>query len=306
MRSRLPILVAVAVVTAALAGAFMSSSQAAPNDSDAPEVKVGKAHPEEAVHLRVLTDNRPIFVLAMGDNYREPFEKSHLTDSIHLIGINPAKKQASIVGFPRDSYVEIPGHGRSKINNAMAFGGPSLAVETVEHLTGIRINYYAVTTFEGFKTIVSGLKGLPVKIPYTINDKSSHARLKKGLQTLTGKEALAFARSRYDVPNGDFSRSENQGIILMAFLDKLRTQFERDPSSIFEFIGLGLHNANTDVPLDELLDLAFTVVEIQPNKVTNQVVPGSIATADGLSIVKISPAANKIYKTMKGDGLVGR
>src|SRR3972149_5878490 len=106
---------------------------------------------------------KPIFILVLGSDTRSKQLQAAVhsrCDSIHLIGINPKKEQATILGFPRDSWVDIEGYGKDKINDSMMFGGPELAVSTIEKLTGIHIDYFALTTFEGFKTAVTELGGV--------------------------------------------------------------------------------------------------------------------------------------------------
>ena len=118
-----------------VAGAALGSA-GLPRAMASPEFAIGLAHPAQA--FPALTGKRPIFVLALGSDAR-PGEVigRQRSDSIHIIGLNPAKQRASILGFPRDSFVNIPGHGSNKINSAMAAGGPPLAIKTIEALTGI-------------------------------------------------------------------------------------------------------------------------------------------------------------------------
>ena len=296
-----------ALLVVALAGAValssLGSGDRAERAAAEPLFEVGLAH---AGYVPTLDGSKPIFVLVLGDNYRKKIEESHLTDSIHVVGINPAKNQASILGFPRDSWVPIPGRGNAKINEAYDAGGAKLAIQTIEDLTGLTMDYYVVTGFEGFKSIVTEVGGVQVNVPYPIDDKSSKAHFKKGKTDMTGKEALSFVRSRYDVPNGDFSRSENQGLFLTSMLAQMNKIYKRDPSVIFRYLGAGMRNTNTDVPFDQLLKLAFLASQIPAKGVRNVVAPGSIGNAGPVSIVKLSSGAKRFYKDMKADGLIGK
>jgi LCP family protein required for cell wall assembly len=248
----------------------------------------------------------PIFVLAIGSDARPgvcmPVERC-LADSLHLIGINPRKHAATILGFPRDSYVPIPGFGTEKINNALFHGGPELVVETIEELTGITIDYYMLTSFSQVVAMVDLIGGLEVDVPYPMNDSSSGAVLDAGLQELTGKETLAFSRNRKDTPNGDFSRSENQGRVLVGALDQFQAQFSRDPSTLFRWIAVGSTHLQTDLTLEEVFELMLTAATINPDKVTNLVAPGGIGMAGEASIVVLSAGADEIYADMRRDGL---
>src|SRR5207253_1472155 len=82
-----------------------------------------------------------VFVLVAGSDARPGEDLLHTrADSLHLLCINPATGQGTLLGFPRDSWVDISGHGRGKLNNALALGGPDLLAATVRHLTGLPVD----------------------------------------------------------------------------------------------------------------------------------------------------------------------
>ena len=303
-RARRRIVAGFAALTVWVVGSALGAPPGSPGATAAPLIKIGKAHP--ASFMPSLNGKKPIFILVLGSDARpgQPVDRER-SDSIHLVGINPRKKAASILGFPRDAWVTFPGGGQNKINNAMSAGGPELTVETVEELTGIRIDYYMLTSFEGFKKMIDGVGGVVVDVPYAMSDVFSKVDLEEGKQRLSGGQALAFSRNRHDVPNGDFSRSENQGILMQGALETFRKEFRRDPSRLLTWIGAGLRNIETDLSLEEVLDLAFTAAAVDASKVTNDVVPGTIDTIGDQSVVVITGAADEIYADMKPDGLIG-
>lgn len=294
-----------AALTAWVAGSVLGTVvPAVDGAAAAPALVVGKAH------MRVqtfpsLTGKKPVFVLALGSDARpgEEIDEQRM-DSIHLIGINPAKRQATVLGFPRDSWVPVPGVGTGKINSALTYGGTSLAVETIEALTGIRVDYYALTSFGGLRSMVDSIGGLRIEVPYPMNDSYSGAAFEEGAQRLDGGQVLALSRNRHDTPNGDFSRSENQGLVFLAVLAQFRKEFARDPSRLFTWLGAGARNMATDVPVRELLTLAFTAYRIKPSGVRNLVVPGSTGSEGGQSVVFLSSEAPTIYADLADDGLV--
>ena len=271
----------------------------------APEMVIGRAH--EARNLPPVSGDRPIFILALGSDARpgQPIDNER-SDSIHIIGINPEEHRASILGFPRDSWVNIPGHGTNKINSAMAYGGPDLAVHTLESLTGIHIDYYLLTSFGGLARMVSSIGGITVHVPFPMHDSYSGADFSQGVHILSGREALAFSRDRHDVPGGDLGRSANQGRLLLAALAKFHKVFSKDPSSMLRWVGIGLRNVSTDLSVGELARLAFTAAEIPVSNVKNVVVPGSTGSSGGASVVYISGSASSIYTDMRRDGVIGR
>ena len=270
----------------------------------APTMVIGRAH--QARNLPPISSSRPIFILALGSDAR-PGQSidGQRADSIHIIGINPAEHQASILGFPRDSLVNIPGHGSNKINAAMVYGGPQLAVNTIESLTGIHIDYYLLTSFGGLTHMVASIDGLTVHVPYSMHDSYSGADFSEGVHRLSGREALAFARDRHDVPGGDFGRSANQGRLFLAALAQFHKEFEADPSTMLRWVAAGLRNVTTDLSVDELTRLAFTAAEIPASNVKNVVVPGSAGSSGGASVVYISGSASSIYTDMRRDGVIG-
>ncbi|MFG2017778.1 LCP family protein [Actinomadura geliboluensis] len=142
------------------------------------------------------------------------------TDTIMLLHLPADRKKAYIVSFPRDSWVEIPGYGKQKINAAFSYGGPKLLIETMESLTGIRIDHYGAIDFEGFKTMTDALGGVTVNIKQKVYDPARKKAWEAGPQKLNGEEALLFVRQRYNLPNGDFDRIKRQ----QAFLGALARQ----------------------------------------------------------------------------------
>jgi LCP family protein required for cell wall assembly len=251
-------------------------------------------------------DGGPIFVLAIGSDARPgicmPVDRC-LADSLHLIGINPKQRAATILGFPRDSYVPIPGVGTERINNALFRGGPELVVRTVEQLTGISIDYYLLASFAQVIDMVDGIGGLEVDVPYPMSDEASGAVFSEGLQVLTGEQTLAFSRNRKDTPEGDFSRSENQGLVLMAALQAFQGQFEDDPSALFRWIAIGSADLQTDLGLDEVFELMLTATSIEPSKVNNLVVRGSVGFAGSASVVFLGEESKAVFADMRKDGL---
>jgi LCP family protein required for cell wall assembly len=250
---------------------------------------------------------KPIFVLALGSDGRPgvcmPIEKCR-ADSIHLIGLNAKEGAATILGFPRDSYVDVPGAGTRRINEGLFYGGPELMVDTVESLTGITIDYYMLTSFEGLRSMVNGIGGIPIEILYPMSDAASGSDFEPGRLTLDGAEALAFTRDRHSAPVGDFGRSENQGRLMVAALEKFRKQFGRRPAALLQWIQLGVKHIDTDLPLKDLFDLALAVTQIEADNVTNLVAPGGTGTAGAASVVFLSSAAEEIYADLADDGIV--
>lgn len=267
-------------------------------------VVIGRAN---AGYAPSLTGSTPIVILVIGSGARLGDDVTRsLADSIHLVSINPDRRKATIIGIPRDSWVEIPGRGSSKINAAMVDGGPELLVQTVENLSGLRIDYYALTTFWGMSQLYDNLGGLNIDVPFAMQDPFSGANFEPGVQRLDGKQVLAFSRDRKSLSGGDFARSENGGRVLLASLTQFRKQFQADQSSLFTWIASGMRNVQTSVPFGEVLQLAYTVSHINPKGVTNIVLPGSSGMQGGLSVVFLSAQKDAIFADVKPDGILSR
>jgi len=162
------------------------------------------------------------------------------SDTMFVLTLDPQTKTAGILGIPRDLYVEIPssdgGYFEERINAAFIVGeinnyeggGPRLAMETVEHNLGIRIDHYVIIDFEGFKELIDALGGIDVDVPtYVADPYYSESELpgdynpyefEPGIQHMDGPTALAYARIRRD--SGDLDRIQRQQRIIFAVMDR--------------------------------------------------------------------------------------
>lgn len=141
------------------------------------------------------------------------------TDTIMLLYVPPGGPPA-LISIPRDSYVPIPHHGSNKINAAYSFGGAKLLTRTVEQNTGLRVDQYTEVGFAGFVDVIDAVGGVRVCLKQPIKDHDSHIDLKKGCQTLVGKDALGYVRERKADPLGDLGRVERQRQVLGAMAKK--------------------------------------------------------------------------------------
>ncbi len=143
------------------------------------------------------------------------------SDTIMVVHIPSGGGRPLLMSIPRDSYVPIPGYGSNKINAAFAFGGPRLLAETVQNLTGLRIDHFMEIGFGGFVRVVDAIGGVRICLKAPLDDPSSGLHLSKGCHTLSGGHALGFVRSRHTFSTQDLQRIQNQRIFLKALLTKL-------------------------------------------------------------------------------------
>jgi LCP family protein required for cell wall assembly len=278
-------------------GSFTSAS------GQTPKTVIARAHSGE------FSPNftQPIFILMLGGDARSGNSTRVRTDSIHIVAIVPGTLHASILGIPRDSYVPIPGNGSNKINSAEYFGGPALAIQTVENLTGCKFSYYTLTSFQGFTQIVDQFGGVDVKVTeHSAPDHFSHYNFTGGQKYhMTGTQALAFARNRHTRPAGDFDRSFAQGTLIAAALAQQQANMKKDPGTILRAMGAMYRNIRLNIPITEALKLGLFVLKIRAANVTNAVMKGGLGSAGGASIVTVGQPARNQFVDICSDGQLG-
>ncbi|MFL6026880.1 MAG: LCP family protein [Friedmanniella sp.] len=175
-------------------------------------------------------------VVLLGSDSRDPGADKGRSDTVMVAHLNEARNKAYIVSFPRDMYVTIPGHGKDKINAAYSLGGAPLTVQTLESLTGVRMDHVALVDFEGFIALTEDLGGVTVTNKTAF---SSHGfDYPKGRVTLEGEKALWFVRERHALPEGDLDRAANQRNVIKAIIAKgLSADVVADPVRFTSFVG---------------------------------------------------------------------
>jgi LCP family protein required for cell wall assembly len=128
-----------------------------------------------------------------------------------------------LLSIPRDSLVNIPGRGTSKINAAFAFGGPKLLVRTIEQNTGLHIDHYVEIGFGGFVNSVDAVGGIEICPEQRMVDKLANLRVKKGCQEADGVTALGYARSRHATKFGDIGRAKHQREVVSAIGSEVKS-----------------------------------------------------------------------------------
>jgi LCP family protein required for cell wall assembly len=149
--------------------------------------------------------------------------RNGLTDTIMLIHVPSlfSDTAPTVVSIPRDSVADIPDNGTDKINSAFSIGGGPLLVRTVETMTGLRIDHYAEIGFLGVADIVDALGGVSICLDEPVHDDEyAHIDLPAGCQTLDGRNALSYVRTRYAFPSADLQRMKNQRGFLTALLHR--------------------------------------------------------------------------------------
>ncbi len=228
----------------------------------------------EAATTKIVPNNKLLKLLVIGSDARpgENFQKTR-GDSIHLIVWNPAFNKGIIVGFPRDSYVDIPGKGKGKITGALTAGGPALLMQTVNKLSGIGVENYVVTGFQGFTNMVNDIGGINVLVDPQMSDPNSGATFQKGWFAMNGNAALAYSRNRKGGVGSDLLRSQNQGRLLLYALAKLREETS-DVNGLAKWIASLRANSATNLKTGDLMIMAQIARSIDPANMQNVVLQG--------------------------------
>lgn len=143
------------------------------------------------------------------------------SDTMMVMTVNPNTEQATIVSIPRDTRTEIIGHGTiDKINHAYAFGGTSMSVNTVQSMFDIPIDYYVEVNMQGLQDIIDAVGGIQLTSPLTFSFEG-YSFIEVTSTLMDGETALAYARMRYDDPNGDSGRQERQRQVIQATIEKV-------------------------------------------------------------------------------------
>lgn len=214
----------------------------------------------------------PVTFLIVGSDTREEITGTELPDArsdlIMLARLSADRQHVQVISIPRDSWVDIPGYGMNKINAAYAYGGPGLLVQTVENVTGVRIDHYAAIGFDGLIGITDTLGGVDVEVPETTS--WGPYTFTAGLNHLDGEAARWYVGQRHGLPGGDFDRVKRQQNYLRAMFTKLFSAGTFDDLGALDST---LTAVTSNIAVDdglgatELLDLAWSARGLTPDGV---------------------------------------
>jgi polyisoprenyl-teichoic acid--peptidoglycan teichoic acid transferase len=247
--------------------------QAPGGATDGGRVTVARAEPTEEPAPPPEADD-PINILLLGTDARADEDPTR-TDAIILVHLNPRTNRVSLLSFPRDLWVEIPGVGYNRINAAYPIGerrmgpgyGAALAKETVSNLVGVPVHHFILINFEGFKTVIDRIGGITIDVPRPIDDpaypmdeypgdvRTMRVHFDRGEQLLDGERALIYARTRH--ADNDFGRNQRQQQVLMAIFNQVREQnLLTQLTQLDDYTGALRDYVRTDLPRSEMIRLA--------------------------------------------------
>ena len=198
------------------------------------------------------------------------------TDTIILLHLSAKQDKALLVSFPRDSYVEIPGHSRDRINASFALGGRDLLIRTLEQLSGIHVDHYVEVNFLGFQRMVDAIGGVEVCTPVAVRDQKAGLNLPAGTSLVRGPTALAYVRARDFDGRADIGRIERQQRFLGSMLrGALSFKVLTNPGKLKGFLDAVTSSLLIDDDLQpgDIRNLVSRVGGFDPAKVTFVTLP---------------------------------
>ena len=227
------------------------------------------------------------------------------SDTMMLIHVSGDRSRVTVVSLPRDSWVNIPGHGMNKINAAYGLGGPALVVKTVEADTGLTINDFVQVNFLGFVKVIDALGGVNICLPFAVDDSYSGLHLSKGLHHVNGITALEYARDRHSFAASDLARIQDQQRLLSSMLtEAISSGTLANPVKLDRFLRAALSAIKVDQGLN-VAALADQLRGISPHDVRFMTVPLSnynYQTPTGESAVLWDATESKaLFSELKND-----
>ncbi|GAE03134.1 cell envelope-like transcriptional attenuator domain-containing protein [Clostridium botulinum B str. Osaka05] len=205
------------------------------------------------------------------------------SDAIMIISLDKKHKKVKVSSIMRDSYVDIDGHGKTKLNHAYAYGGPELAIKTINSTFKLNIRNFVAVDFYELEKIIDTVGGveIPVRsdeIKYIniymqetarIQGKSVQEVQKPGLQNLNGMQAVAYARIRY-TSGGDYERTERQRIVLTAIMNKVK---KLGPTEFPKVVSALLPNVESSFSSTEIMKMGTSAFALGIDNIEQQRFP---------------------------------
>ena len=240
----------------------------------------------------VLSTPTTLLVLGSDKRGQEPAR----SDTILLMRFDPRTHTVSQLSIPRDTLVNVPGHGQTKINEADFWGGTPLAIRVVSRFTGVPINHVMLVNFHGFPDLIDSVGGVVVDVPHDISSWYTGGRtvhFKKGPQLMNGKQALIYSRIRH--VDNDFMRMGRQQQVVQA----LEARITR-PRNILHLPWTGaqfMMGVGTDLSTAQIMQLAYLEWRAKGSHQHKTVLMGTPEWIGGGSYVVVDPAV--LHRTVR-------
>ena len=318
-RNVLVAVAAVVLVSALVAGGYIYNLA---QTFDSNTQKIEPAFPDETTRpqkvLPAAGAKAAVNILVIGSDSREATEVGAVSgaatdqraDTLMLMHIPADRKNIHTISLMRDLWVQIPGHGESKINSALAQGGVPLMVQTVESIFGQRIDHVAMVDFESFKGLTDALGGVEVNVGMPFTSKHGKFTFTRGVNTMNGEQALGFVRERNAFADGDYQRVRNQQSFMKAILAKtIDARTLSNPGTIANVVTTVSPYISVDKGLNAAtvggLGVELNGVRQQDIAMFTLPTQGTGTSVDGQSIVLPDPSAIAKISTALAEDRLG-
>jgi len=224
----------------------------------------------ENILTAIESPQEPVTILILGRDTRDTENDIGRADTIMLFYLNPKENNGVLLSIPRDTLVEIPGHGEDKINHAYAYGGEELMIKTVSSFLDAEINHYVTLDFEGFVRLIDALGGVDITIDRPMVDPKSGANFSAGNHRFTGEQALSYTRSRV-TELGDIGRIQRQQNLFRELLiQKLNVRYL---SSVPYYFNILVENTRTDLDILTILKYSKAALSFSSENFKTAIIP---------------------------------
>ncbi|PIO84367.1 LytR family transcriptional regulator [Loigolactobacillus backii] len=242
---------------------------------------------------------KPISILLLGiDTGSDGRTDKGRSDTMMVATINPKTKKTTLMSIPRDTLASMKADGESsiqKINAAYQIGGSTTAKNTVKNLLNVPINYYLTINMGGMKDLVNAVGGVTVTSKYTFN--FNGITITKGTHHLNGKQALTFARMRYQDPLGDYGRQLRQQQVIKAVAKKLLSA--NSLTNYQKVLNIVKKNIRTDISFGDMTAMAKSY-RAAGNTIKSDQLQGQDATINGGSYqIASTKELNRVSKKLR-------
>lgn len=235
--------------------------------------------------------NKPFYMMLIGSDIRPGQDQSESrSDTNILVRVDGSNNQVTLVSIPRDTAIDIDGHGVSKFNNAYTYDGVAGVIREASELCGIDIAHYAEVNFDNLVALVDAVGGVDVEVSELIDDPDADGSwdpnvepiiIEPGMQHLDGEAALVFARSRA-YADGDFTRTENQRKLIQAIVDKVLSMPVTELPGVIE---AAASCVTTDLSVTDIISLAQQFQDGGDLTMYSAMVPSVAQYVNGVSYV---------------------
>lgn len=235
-------------------------------------------------------------VLLVGSDSLDPNAEKGRSDTMILLSFNEEENKATVASFMRDSLVEIPGYGQTKLGHSYAYGGIGLTINTINSVYGLDIQNYVTINIENLKNVVDKLGGIEITLTAEEAELYNAYGLKElheGVNHMNGTQALTHARNRS--LDSDFGRTRRQRQVMNAIYQKVLQT--KDPSALLALINYCLTQVKTNMDVDFIYDMATKVIAAENLDIQQTSIPTLNSykggTYEGMSVLFVDIEANK-------------